>query len=136
VVEDAWVKNVYARDCGSGASVGDNARRITFDRVTLDHTVPAATSAGPPGDFGISGTQTLLVRCRSLNARNVFYALTQAMDTGPIVLLDFEASNGTAIQPHQRWATGMLVDRAFLASGAIEYMNRGNLGSGQGWTMG
>jgi Ca2+-binding RTX toxin-like protein len=135
-VEDAWVKNVYARDCGSGASVGDAARRITFDGVTLDHTLPANTSAGAPGDFGISGTQTLLMRCRSLNARSVFYALTQGTDIGPIVFLDFQASNGTAIQPHQRWATGLLVDRARLASGAIELENRGNLGSGHGWTMG
>jgi Ca2+-binding RTX toxin-like protein len=135
-VEDGWVKNVYARDCQSGVSVGDGSRRITFDRVTLDHTVAANTSAGAPGDFGISGSQTLLMRCRSLNAANVFYALTQSMDTGPIVLLDFQASGGTAIQPHQRWATGLLVDRAYLSSGSIELENRGNLGSGQGWTMG
>jgi len=134
-VEDAWAKDLFGQDLRSGASTGDTAKRITMDRVTLSHTYPSNTAAAP-GDFGISGTQTLLLRCKSLNAGGAFYALTQATDVGPIVLVDFQATGGTAVQPHQRWATGMLVDRANVSNGAIEYMNRGNLGSGHGWTMG
>jgi len=132
---DSWVRDVFGQDLRNGVSVADTSKRITLDRVTLDHTYPSNTAAAP-GDFGISGTQTLLTRCKSTNSAGAFYALTQATDVGPIVLLDFQASGGTAVQPHQRWATGMLVDRARLTSGAIEYMNRGNLGSGHGWTMG
>jgi hypothetical protein len=134
-VTDSWVKDVYGQDLRSGLSVGDTAKRITLDGITLNHTYPDLNAAAP-GDFGISGTQTLLVRCRSLNASGWFYALTQATDSGPIVVLDFQGSGGTAIQPHQRWATGMLTDRAQLSSGAVEYVNRGHLGSGHGWTMG
>jgi hypothetical protein len=133
--EDSWAKDLFGQDLRSGASTGDTAKRITMDRVTLHHTYPSNTAAAP-GDFGISGTQTLLLRCKSTNAGGAFYALTQATDVGPIVLVDFEATGGTAVQPHQRWATGMLVDRARLTAGGIEYMNRGNLGSGHGWTMG
>src|SRR5262249_15564248 len=36
---------------------------------------------------------------------------------------------------HQRWATGLLVDRANVAGG-INLMNRGIFGSGHGWTIG
>jgi hypothetical protein len=53
------------------------------------------------------------------------------------VLLGFYASGMRShIQPHQRWATGLLIDGARVDSGNIEYINRGNLGSGHGWTMG
>ena len=133
-VIDGWVRDVFGQDMRSGASTGDTAKRITFDRVTLNHTIPS-TSAAKPGDFGISGTQTLLTRCKSTNAGGVYYALTQSTDVGPIVFLDFQATGGIAVEPHQRWATGFLVDRGDV-SNQIHLMNRGILGSGHGWTVG
>ncbi|HEX6737956.1 MAG TPA: discoidin domain-containing protein [Vicinamibacteria bacterium] len=133
-VIDGWVKDVFGQDMRAGASVSDTAKRITLDRVTLNHTIPS-TSSAKPGDFGVSGTQTLLSRCKSTNAGGVYYALTQSTDTGPVVFLDFQATGGIAVEPHQRWATGLLVDRADVA-GQIDLMNRGIFGSGHGWTIG
>jgi hypothetical protein len=133
-VVDGWVKDVFGQDLRNGVSVSDTAKRITFDRVTLHHTV-ASTTAAKPGDFAISGTQTLLLRCKSTNAGGVYYALTQATDTGPIVFVDYQATGGIAVEPHQRWATGMLLDRGNV-DGGIDYMNRGFFGSGHGWTIG
>ena len=66
--------------------------------------------------------------------RGIYYALTQATDVGPIVFLDFEATAGIAVEPHQRLATGLLVDRANVV-GNIDLMNRGIFGSGHGWTI-
>jgi hypothetical protein len=53
-------------------------------------------------------------------------------------VLGFSApGNGGTIQPHQRWGTGLLVDGAKLQGQAtLDFMNRGYLGSGHGWTMG
>jgi F5/8 type C domain len=133
-VIDGWAEDIFGQDLRSGLSVGDTAKRITLDRVILNHTIPSVTSA-KPGDFGISGTQTLLMRSKSTNAGGVYYALTQSTDVGPIVFLDFEATAGIAVEPHQRWATGLLVDRANI-DGAIDLMNRGIFGSGHGWTIG
>jgi hypothetical protein len=133
-VIDSWVRDVFGQDMRAGLSVGDTGKRLTLDRVTLNHTIPS-TSSAKPGDFGISGTQTLLTRCKSTNAGGVYYALTQSTDTGPIVLLDFQATSGIAVEPHQRWATGFLVDRGNVA-GQIDLMNRGIFGSGHGWTVG
>ena len=56
---------------------------------------------------------------------------------GPSVLLEFYASGMRShVQPHMRWATGLLVDGARLDSGNVEYINRGTAGSGHGWAMG
>jgi hypothetical protein len=133
-VIDGWAEDIFGQDLRSGLSVGDTAKRITLDRVILNHTIPSITSA-KPGDFGISGAQTLLMRSKSTNAEGVYYALTQSTDVGPIVFLDFEATAGIAVEPHQRWATGLLVDRGNI-DGAIDLMNRGIFGSGHGWTIG
>ena len=95
----------------------------------------ATLSDAKPGDFEISGTRTLLMRSKSTNAGGIYYALTQATDVGPIVFLDFEATVGIAVEPHQRLATGLLVDRANVV-GNIDLMNRSIFGSGQGWTIG
>jgi len=40
------------------------------------------------------------------------------------------------VQPHQRWSTGLLVDSCQVPEGGIDLMNRGEMGSGHGWTMG
>ena len=75
------------------------------------------------------------MRSKSTNAGGIYYALTQATDVGPIVFLDFEATVGIAVEPHQRLATGLLVDRANVV-GNIDLMNRSIFGSGQGSTIG
>jgi len=35
-----------------------------------------------------------------------------------------------------RWATGLLVDNCRVPDGGIEFMNRGEMGSGHGWAIG
>src|SRR5262249_3079058 len=125
-VIDGWAKDIFGQGLRSGFGVGDTPTRTSVDRVTLSHKTPSVTSAKPV-DFGISGTQTLLVRSKSTNAGGVYYALTQSTDVGPIVFLDFEATGGIAVEPHQRWATGLLVDRANVEN-SIHLMNRGILG--------
>jgi hypothetical protein len=49
---------------------------------------------------------------------------------------DSDAGAHTNLQPHQRWATGLLVDDANTPSGGIALMNRGWDGSGHGWAIG
>ena len=43
---------------------------------------------------------------------------------------------GGTLQPHQRWATGLLVDGASTPTGGIALMNRGWDGTGHGWAIG
>ena len=133
-VLDGWAVDLHGVDLRNGVSINDTCRRVTFDRVVLAHTYPSNTAA-KPGDFAISGTQSLVMRSKSLNAGGVYYVLTQSTDTGPFVLLDYEATGGISVQPHQRWATAFLTDRGNI-DGGLEYMDRGYYGSGHGWTIG
>jgi hypothetical protein len=52
------------------------------------------------------------------------------------VLLNCAFQGDGHIQPHQRWATGLLVDGCRVPEGGIDFMNRGEMGSGHGWTIG
>ena len=55
---------------------------------------------------------------------------------GPVVVLNCIFHGHGAIQPHMRWATGLLVDNCQVPEGGIDLMNRGIMGSGHGWTIG
>jgi len=63
--------------------------------------------------------------------------VTQATEPGPNVVLNFSASgSSTNLAPHQRWATGLLLDNVYSPSGGIALQDRGNAGSGHGWSIG
>ncbi|RBH35693.1 hypothetical protein C3F00_045315, partial [Pseudomonas sp. MWU13-2860] len=81
--------------------------------------------------------QTLVDRSSSTGSKKSFYYAPQSQAGGPNVLLHFtvRAEACGNIEPHQRWATGLLVDNADI-SGAIGLGNRGTDGSGHGWSMG
>lgn len=131
-VKDAWVKNVRILNTVNSISV--TGRRITLDQVSIEHALPT-TGAAKPADINGSGTQLLFNQC-SIRGDNVFYFATGARVTGPIVLLNCTFTGKGWIQPHQRWATGILIDGCKVPDGGIDFMNRGAYGSGHGWAVG
>jgi hypothetical protein len=52
------------------------------------------------------------------------------------VVLDSVFVGNGFIEPHQRWSTGFLVDSTRVPQGSIQFKNRGEMGSGHGWTIG
>ena len=71
----------------------------------------------------------------------MFSYATQDRTPGPNVVLRMTVPEDDAgahdnLQPHQRWATGLLVDDANTPTGGIALMNRGWDGSGHGWAVG
>ncbi len=133
-VRDGWVRNVVVDDTTEGIELGENALRITVENVGFRHRTTVSSSA-KPADFLLAGTQLLVYRCASIGD-DEFYVMTGARNQGPNVVLDSKFSGDGHIQPHQRWATGLLVDNTQVPQGGIDMMNRGELGSGHGWTMG
>jgi hypothetical protein len=133
-VVDAWVKDVYFKDCVDCTSVSRGAKRVTIEDVTIQHT-GAVSDAPYPADFSLSGTQVLAHRFKSLNARNVYTVVAQGSVTGPIVVLNYQSTEQKGVEPHQRWAVGMLFDNIDV-EGDLNLMNRGYYGSGHGWTVG
>jgi hypothetical protein len=135
-VIDAWVKDVAGQDFINGMQIGGKAKWVTVEDTSLTHSVGANGSAGYPADFSTQGQGVLFLRCAS-QGDNVFAFVSQATDPGPNVVLDMKATgNPTNLAPHQRWATGLLLDRVEAPNGGIELQNRATAGSGQGWAIG
>jgi hypothetical protein len=131
-LKDGWVRNVEILNTVNSISI--TANRVTVDHVNISHEVPTKGSA-KPADLNGSGAQLLFNQCK-ITGDNLFFFGTGAKVTGPVVLLNCTFKGNGWIQPHQRWATGLLVDNCQVPDGGIDFMNRGAMGSGHGWSIG
>lgn len=129
---DGWVTDIQIFNTVNSISV--TGRRITVDHVDVEHQV-ATKGAAKPADINGSGSQLLFNDCH-IKCDNVFFFGTGPRVTGPNVLLNCVFEGNGWIQPHQRWATGLLIDNCKVPEGGIDFMNRGEYGSGHGWTIG
>lgn len=132
-VTDGWASGIEVFNTVNSIGISD-ASRITVNRVSIMHEVPTI-GAAKPADFSGNGSQLLFNRC-TVQGDNVFFFATGAKVTGPIVLLNCTFRGNGWIQPHQRWATGVLTDNCQVPDGGIDFMNRGIMGSGHGWSVG
>ena len=133
-LRDGWVRNLVVEDVTEGIDAAEDVSRMTFQGVVHRHT-RAITSSAKPADFALRGTQLLVVGCGSAGNADM-YVITGARNQGPNVVLDSIFRGDGHVQPHQRWSTGFLVDSTRVPEGGIDLMNRGEMGSGHGWTMG
>lgn len=131
-ISDGWARNIDVFNTVNSISI--TGSRITVENVNIRHTLPTK-GAAKPADLNGSGTQILFNRC-SITGDNLFFFGTGAKVTGPVVLLNCIFKGNGWIQPHQRWATGVLVDGCQVPDGGIDFMNRGIMGSGHGWAIG
>jgi len=131
-VTDAWAKNIDVFN--TVISVSITGKRITIENLNIMHNLPTI-GAAKPADLNGSGQQILFNKC-TIKGDNLFFFGTGAKVTGPVVLLNCIFRGNGWIQPHQRWATGLLVDNCEVPDGGIDFMNRGIMGSGHGWTIG
>jgi hypothetical protein len=133
-VVDSWLRSVAFDNTTNSVSIDRGAERLTITDVEVNQRA-AVTSHAKPFDFSLNGSQILLNRC-SGRGDSVFYVATQSASEGPFVVLHCSFSGDGAIEPHQRWSTGLLVDSCEVKGGGINLMNRGEMGSGHGWTIG
>lgn len=131
---DGWVRDLRIIDTTEAVGVGRDARRVTVEGVEVVQSIPIL-GAAKPADFSINGTQILVDRC-SATGDNVFYIAVGPGMQGPNVVLNCIFHGNGHVQPHQRWSTGILIDGCQVPEGGIDLMNRGEMGSGHGWTMG
>jgi hypothetical protein len=106
-VEDGWARDLEIEETQNGIEIGPGTKRLTLVNVHVAHAA-GHSSAGPPTDFALQGTQILLDRCRT-TGEGTWPVVTRATATGPLVLLNFAADHG-GVASHQPWATGLLVD--------------------------
>jgi hypothetical protein len=133
-VLDSWVRNVESKENRNAYSIGNDAKRVTWDHVLSNNAVANLESAAP-ADFAVTGTQILLNKCEQ-DSEGQWAYVTQARGTGPIVILN-STSSDRGVSPHQRWTTGVLTDGGNMeGTTGVEYSNRTTAGSGHGWTTG
>jgi len=132
---NSWLKDLVGEGFVNGMSLGGHTKWITVQEVSLIHTAAVDNGAGYPVDFATSGTQALFLRCKT-SAEQVFPFATMSQVSGPNVVLQMTSVGKNKLQPHMRWATGLLVDSTSVPMGAIEFINRGTAGSGHGWAIG
>lgn len=133
---DNWIRQLSISGFVSAVHVEKDASRITMQDVNVWRELKTNSSAGYPADFLIDGTQTLLHRCSTagVESSESFTVATGAMVAGPNVALEHATSSDRhMIEPHARWATGVLVDDSLI--GSLSLVNRGSYGSGHGWCV-
>lgn len=131
---DAWVRDVELEDVTNGLSVESGTVRVTVEHVNVTQHKPI-TSSAKNFQFMTNGQQILLDHITG-TGNSVFYFATQARQQGPVVVLHCHFDGDGRIEPHQRWASGLLVDNCEVPHGGIDMINRGIMGSGHGWTIG
>ena len=137
-VSDSWVSDIAVEDTQNTITLGHTVRRVTLQDVHVRHSLPFSGAASP-ADIAVSGTQ-ILVQRSSVSGKRVWPIVTQQAVTGPNVVLHF-SSDEAGVAPHQRWATGLLVDSSTFSNGTerrpnIAFSNREYAGSGHGWSVG
>jgi len=139
-VENGWMRDLNIQDTENTFQISNNNKQLTFDSINVVHTI-AQTNSAAPADFALSGTQILVNNSSVTGHGNTWPFVTQAQVTGPVVILKGSADD-RGFGAHQRWATGLLCDMCQFPSSytgdktGIAYGNRGNFGSGQGWSAG
>ena len=132
---DSWARNVDMVGFNQFVFVGDMALRITVENVAMHRTDPTNGGAGSPFDISIGGTQALITGCSTHGDSDAssFSVVTGALVPGPNAVLNHVTEHSSQqIQPHQRWASGLLVDTSNVQ---LSFINRGTRGSGHGWTI-
>lgn len=129
--ENCWVKQVTGQYLAySTVNIEDANFTTVQDCAYIDPK--SQVSGGRRYSFAIQqGLGNLIQRCYAKYGRHDF--TTGSRVTGPNVFLDGLAESARSdIGPHHRWATGTLFDN--LKGGSTRVWNRGNSGTGHGWS--
>jgi hypothetical protein len=131
-VQNGWVSNVTSRYFGySCVNLNDDARNITVENCNC-FDAKSIITGGRRYSFNNTGQMNLFKDCHATEGRHDY--VTGARVRGPNVFYRCTAKNTHAdIGPHHRWAMGTLYDN-IVTDGEINIQDRGNWGSGHGWS--
>ena len=129
--ENCWVKQVTGQYLAYSTVNIESANFTTVQECAYIDPKSQVTG-GRRYSFAIQeGLGNLFQRCYAKEGRHDF--VTGSKVTGPNVFLDGLAESARSdIGPHHRWATGTLFDN--LKGGSTRVWNRGNSGTGHGWS--
>ena len=133
-LQNGWVRNITAQYFGySAVTVDDGSKWVTVaDSQCLDPI--SIIDGGRRYSFNNDGGQCcLFVNNYARKGRHDFVFGSSV--PGPNVFVHSTADTVYADSgPHQRWSVGGLFDDITINGNELNVENRGNLGSGHGWT--
>lgn len=131
-IENGWIRNVTSKYFGySCVNLGYDAKYIS---VVGCHSLDpkSVITGGRRYSFNNDGQFNFFTNCSATEGRHDY--VTGARVRGPNVFYNCTATNTHAdIGPHHRWAMGTLFDN-IVTDGEINVQDRGNWGSGHGWS--
>jgi len=129
---NSWVRNcTMLHFIKSAVSVGRNTLNVTVrDCKSIQPVGPKAGGRRYPFSVG-GGTGHLFYQCYTEDGRHDFAGGSRTM--GPFAFVKCTALRGGTSEPHHRWGTGYLFD-CVTTDGRIGAFNRGDSGSGHGWS--
>jgi hypothetical protein len=130
-VIDSWVDNCIINEFTSGIDISKNSSRITLNKNKFTRT-KGNTGGAQAFDIYLAGSQVLITNGSSTGVRNISIG-SMANASGPNVVYNYTQKGGVSLEPHMRWASGLLIEN--VKGGDISIRNRGNMGSGHGWSM-
>ena len=131
--QNAWVSDVTTQHfANSAVSIRASAKWVTVtDAQCLDPK--SVVTGGRRYSFNIEGQQNMVKNAYSRGGRHDF--VVGALTVGPNVFVDCWAQNALNDSgPHHRWSVGTLLDNVSTPSNQINIRNRGNSGTGHGWS--
>jgi hypothetical protein len=140
-VINAWIRNLSAQDTLQSVNIGDYSKQVTVRNVAIKHTVTQTDDAQFEEFFLQSATQVLVDTVSDV-ADDTFFFATSSATQGPNVLRNARFEGNSSIEPHQRWATGLLIENTNVTAiphstqGNVNLWDRGDYGTGQGWAIG
>lgn len=139
---NCWIRNLTSQDALEAIDIESYTKQILVSNVSITHTVTQTASAKFE-EFYINGGTQVLFDTISDTTDNMFFFSTSSATQGPNVVRNGVFKGSTSIEPHQRWATGLLIENTTVgavntggAAGQINLYDRGSFGSGQGWAIG
>jgi len=131
-IQNGWARNVTSRYFGySCINLESYARNVTVLNCNC-FDAKSQITGGRRYSFGNTGQLNLFMDCHATEGRHDY--VTGAKVCGPNVFYHCTAKNTHAdIGPHHRWAMGTLYDN-IVTDGEINIQDRGNWGSGHGWS--
>lgn len=129
---DSWARNLKLTGFNQFVDVQYDAARLTIQGVAMFRDANS-TGIGLPSDIWIKGSQVLVQDCGQYGLGISFSVMTGSLTPGPNAVLRHVTQSGMqSVYPHQRWAHGLLVEET---SAPTWFVNRGNLGTGHGWSI-
>mmetsp|Transcript_34233 Transcript_34233/g.90841 ORF Transcript_34233/g.90841 Transcript_34233/m.90841 type:complete len:504 (-) Transcript_34233:146-1657(-) len=131
-LEQGWVRRISCRHYGFACvNVGRRAKHITVSGCSSSQMI-SEIAGGRRYTFNVDGQMVLVTGCSAEDGRHDY--VTGSRVAGPNVFHNCSASRAHSdVGPHHRWGVGQLYDRV-VSDNAGRVWNRGNSGSGHGWS--